>query len=70
MNKDELKKYLIKCCYWYYNQCNPLISDYEFDMKFKELQTLEEIDGADKDSPTQMIYGERGEQYLDWAKEK
>ena len=69
MTQEELKRYLIKCCYWYYNQANPLISDYKFDMLFKELQTMEG-DDIDPTSPTQMIYGERGVQYEDWAKER
>ena len=66
MTRNELKRYLIKCCYWYYVKSDPLISDYEFDMKFKELQRLE--NGADEDSPTQIIWGEQEEQYPDWAK--
>lgn len=66
--RDELKRYLIKCCYWYYVKCNPLISDYKFDMKFKELQALESGVDADKDSPTQIVWGDREDQYPDWVK--
>lgn len=69
MTTIELKKYLIKCCYWYYVKCDPLISDYEYDIKFKELQALEG-DNPTADSPTQIIYGDSESQYPNWAKIK
>ncbi|MEQ8908228.1 MAG: NAD-dependent DNA ligase LigA [Vicingaceae bacterium] len=44
----------------YYVEDNPSISDYEFDMKLKELQKLEEEfpDLADQNSPTKRVGGE------------
>ncbi len=71
MSKDELKRYLIKCCYWYYVKCDPLIRDKVYDYKIYELKELENsgVD-ADRDSPTQMIWGDCESQYPDWAKEK
>lgn len=60
---DELKQYIVKCCYWYYVKAKPLIPDPEFDILFKKLQALEEVNGADPDSPTQMIYGDQESQY-------
>lgn len=66
---ERLKRNLIRYCYWYYVKARPLISDYDFDILFKILQDLEG-DNADPDSPTQMIYGDLGSQYPDWAKER
>jgi DNA ligase (NAD+) len=53
--KDELNKY----SYNYYVLDNPLISDYEYDMLFKELQSLEKKypDLIMPDSPTQRVGG-------------
>lgn len=66
LEKTCLKNYLIRCCYHYYVSTEPIISDCEFDMEFKRLQKLEEETGeADKDSPTQMIWGGCIEQYSD-----
>lgn len=66
-----LKNFLIRCCYWYYVQANPIISDYEFDQEFKRLQQMEAESGeADSDSPTQMVWGDCEAQYPDWAKTK
>ena len=70
LQKDCLKNFLIRCCYWYYVQADPIISDYEFDMEFKRLQKLEEELGADPDSPTQMVWGDSDSQYPNWVKEK
>ena len=77
-NKDVqmtcLKNFLIRCCYHYYVLSAPIISDHEFDMEFKRLEKLEqELENIykqkpDKDSPTQMIWGDRGDQYPDWVK--
>lgn len=46
--------------YRYYVLANPEISDYEFDMKLKELEKLEEEypDLADSHSPTQQVGGD------------
>lgn len=68
----KLRRKLIKCCYWYYVKSEPLISDYAFDMLFKELETLEKISDCvfypTPYSPTQMIYGDLESQYPAWAK--
>jgi NAD-dependent DNA ligase len=48
----------------------PIIIDYEFDMEFKRLQKMEEESGqVEKDSPTQMIWGDTESQYPEWVKE-
>ena len=60
---QQLRKYIIKCCYWYYVKAQPLIPDIEFDKLFKKLQKLEEQCEIDLTSPTQMIYGGLEEQY-------
>lgn len=71
---EQLRRTLIRCCYWYYVKSRPLISDYAFDMLFKELEALERKNTAPfvaiPDSPTQMIYGDLESQYPDWAKTK
>ena len=53
--RDELRKHN----YNYYILDNPTISDYEFDMKLKELQNLEEKhpEFFDSNSPTQRVGG-------------
>ena len=53
--RDELRKHN----YNYYILDNPTISDYEFDMKLKELQDLEEKhpEFFDSNSPTQRVGG-------------
>lgn len=66
-----LRRWIIQCCYWYYVECDPLISDRSFDRQFKELQSLEEAEGInDPTSPTQIIYGSLSDQYAEWAKVK
>lgn len=71
MTSTELKRYLIKCCYWYYVKADPIISDYKYDHMFYELRKLENDESMwDEDSPTQIIWGDLGEQYPDWAKIK
>ena len=64
-----LKNLLIRCCYFYYVKGEPIVSDHEYDKEFKRLQALEEIYGSDKDSPTQIIWGDVEEQYPNWVKE-
>ena len=72
---EELRKEIIKHCYRYYVKSRPTILDYAFDMRFKELQRLEEEleestgELPPDDSPTQMIWGSLEDQYPDWAKE-
>lgn len=65
-----LKNFLIRCCYWYYVKADPIISDHEYDMEFRRLQKLEEVEGADEDSPTQGVGSSLEESYPDWAKTK
>lgn len=53
MQYRELKELLIKASDAYYKDNNPIMSDYEFDMKMKELENMETSQGfADDDSPT------------------
>ena len=67
MDVESQIRYLVRCCYWYYVRAQPLISDREYDRLFHELK---EAEGAfpQSYSPTQMIYGDREEQYPEWAK--
>ena len=60
---DRLKNFLIQCCYWYYVKGEPLIKDPLFDSLLDELKGMEKAFGADKNSPTQMIWGDREDQY-------
>ena len=60
--KEELKRILIKYCYWYYVKAEPMITDFEYDRLFRELQRMEG-DEIIPDSPTQMIYGDRRKTY-------
>ncbi|XFA98449.1 NAD-dependent DNA ligase LigA [Candidatus Izemoplasma sp. B36] len=55
----ELRKILKKANYEYYVKDNPTMSDYDFDMLLRELQTLEEKhpELVTKDSPTQRVGG-------------
>ena len=55
----ELRKVLKKANYEYYVKDNPTMSDYDFDMLLRELQTLEEKhpELVTKDSPTQRVGG-------------
>lgn len=53
MNYKELKEQLIKANEAYYKDSSPIMSDYEFDQKLKELEKMEkEQDWSDVDSPT------------------
>lgn len=53
MKYKELKELLIKASEAYYIDSNPIMSDYEFDMKLKELEQMEAEQGfRDDDSPT------------------
>ena len=56
---EELRDELRQHNYNYYILDNPIISDYEFDMKLKELQDLEEKhpEFFDANSPTQRVGG-------------
>jgi len=57
---QELRQELENHNYRYYVLDDPTISDYEFDMKLKELQKLEEAhpEFADPNSPTQRVGGQ------------
>lgn len=57
---DQLRKELSEHNYNYYVLDKPVISDYEFDMKLKELQELEmkNPEFFDPNSPTQRVGGE------------
>lgn len=66
---EELKRNLIRACYWYYVKAEPIMSDYSYDHLIYDLKKMELDRGiADEDSPTQIIWGGRDEQYPDWAK--
>lgn len=53
MDYKSLKELLIKANDAYYKNNNPIMSDYEFDMKLKELEKMERLQGfSDDDSPT------------------
>lgn len=56
---QQLSQELEEHNYQYYVLDNPIISDFEFDMKLKELQELEEKypEFADSNSPTQRVGG-------------
>jgi DNA ligase (NAD+) len=67
MNKNEAKKQIKKLReeinyhnYKYYVENNPVVSDYEYDMLLKKLETLEAQfpDLITPDSPTQRVGGE------------
>lgn len=72
MTKAEcLKRWLIRCCYWYYVKADPLIGDRAFDMALKDLEAREQREKInDPESPTQIVYGDRDAQYPEWAKER
>ena len=54
---DTLREELNRHNYDYYVLSNPTISDYDFDMKLKELSALEALhpEYADPNSPTQRV---------------
>ena len=53
MQYKELKDLLIRASDAYYKENSPIMSDYEFDMKMKELESMEDAQGfIDEDSPT------------------
>lgn len=53
MKYKELKDFLIKCSNAYYKNSSQIISDYDFDLKLKELEKMEKEQGySDSDSPT------------------
>lgn len=71
---DDLRKKLIKACYWYYVKCDPIMKDQEYDMQLKILQKIEDKVGTVDWSPTQIIYGDREENYpeglLEWIRQR
>ncbi len=58
--------------YLYYVKAEPVISDYEFDIKLKELEALESKypDFFDEDSPTQKVGGKVNKSFQTIAHEK
>jgi len=70
-----IKNLLIRACYWYYVKAQPILSDREYDREFLRLQNLErkleeeQNIKPDEDSPTQIIWGDKEEQYPEWVKE-
>ncbi len=67
---DCQRRWLIRCCYWYYVKNEPLISDRYYDIVFKELESREKRESNyDCNSPTQIIWGDSEDQYPEWAKE-
>ena len=71
---ENLRRHLIKLCYWYYVKADPIVPDRTYDTLFKELEQLEKIADAafypTPYSPTQIIYGDLENQYPAWAKAK
>jgi len=71
---ENLRRLLIKYCYWYYVKAEPLINDRDYDLHFDYLKELEKTNDAcfkpTPESPTQMVYGDLESQYPDWAKNK
>ena len=69
MNKErieQLVKELNQHNYDYYVACHPTISDYEFDMKLKELEKLEEETGyIMPESPTQRVGSDLQEDFAE-----
>jgi DNA ligase (NAD+) len=60
--REELEQYN----YNYYVLSNPAVSDYDFDIKLKELQALEEAypEWADPDSPTQRVGSDLSKEFV------
>ena len=61
----QLREFLNECNYKYYVLAQPDVSDYEYDMKMRELQDLEaqypELD--DPDSPTHRVGDDRNQEF-------
>lgn len=62
---DELRRELEKHNYYYYVLSKPLISDYDYDQKMKELEELEQNfpEFKDPNSPTQRVGDDREESF-------
>ena len=56
---NELKAFIEKCNNAYYNEDNPIISDFEYDKLLKDLQIIENAhpDFLEETSPTQIVGG-------------
>jgi len=37
-----LVKQLVRYCYWYYVKCEPIVSDYAYDMAYKAVERIEQ----------------------------
>lgn len=63
---EELRKKLRRHDYLYYELCEPEISDYEYDMMFKELENMERDNPEliTDDSPTQCAGGKSAQIHM------
>ncbi|MGD9557241.1 MAG: NAD-dependent DNA ligase LigA [Mangrovibacterium sp.] len=63
---ESLRKELEEYNYQYYVLSNPVVSDYEFDMKLKELEQLERENPAffDPNSPTQRVGSDINQEFI------
>lgn len=69
-NIDGLRNDLRRHDYLYYVLAEQEITDYEYDMLFKELERLETLDpeSVTPDSPTQCVGGKSAEIYMEQEK--
>lgn len=65
-----MKRWTIAACFWYYVMADPIMDDRRYDALVDSLKLHEKMRVPDNDSPTQMIWGDRTEQYPEWAKTK
>jgi DNA ligase (NAD+) len=63
---EALRNDLRKHDYFYYVLAEPIVSDYAYDMLFKELEKMEREnpDLVTEDSPTQVVGGKSAEIYM------
>ena len=62
---NELRDFLNRCNYDYYVKNSPKISDYEFDIKLKELEKLEKENPEffDPNSPSQRVGSDENQEF-------
>lgn len=62
---NELRNLLNRCNYEYYVKNSPIISDYEFDIKLKQLEKLEKENSEffDPNSPTQRVGSDENQEF-------
>lgn len=65
---NELKLTLIEASRKYYVENSPVMSDYDFDMLLKELESLEAIypEFASEDSPTRQVGSDRQKEFMQY----